>query len=256
MKARLFFCMLFVVGISLTIFAINIPNDTISQTCSCQTDCCIQSLLGDSMIVAHNIHSETMSESLPYITTLINALNNAIDIQGNNIACITVIIAIIGLLIAFAGFYEFNKLTNNVREYKKRIDSDVKKNKNDIQEKINEFYELQIKLDQVQNIQNYQNQYLQKINQYLFSITNAIVDNNKDNPQEPSNIREILYHDYHIINLLLSPSDRAIGSFDYLKAKGTKEDFEDLIFISQNDPDDNKKRLATETIGFIKGRGV
>lgn len=368
--------MLFLICSNVITFANNDFNDTIDtifHTCPFQVT--------SDTIVDPSMNS-SLSDSLTYTTALINALNNAISIQNNNIDLIAIIVAVIGVLatlfgvgIAIAGIIgfrdlkedlngefvqfktdikdniieikdeiddckrnmnddfreykegiggeikEFMEVVNNklkefkddvnresgefkldldnrlkeckegmektFREYIDRIDDVIKKNQKDMHEnlaknrdsinesvialekefniKIAEINELKTdverktyEIEKIANRQDYQNQYLKRINEYLFSITNSVVDSNGGGDETASVIRNSLYNQYYIVKIFLpwsdSPTDSTEAAFRYLQVNGTIENVEDLSFIVENDPDENKRKMAIETIGYIKSR--
>ena len=63
--------------------------------------------------------SMELSDSLAYTTALINALNNALTAENNNLNKITVIIGILGLVFAIASVISYYYLKNDIMEYKK-----------------------------------------------------------------------------------------------------------------------------------------
>ncbi len=254
--------------------------------------------------------SKTSSDSLSSTTVLLGALNNAIETESNNLNKITVIIGLLGLLFVILGWWSFNDLKDDFKDYK--IDSDyrinsqieaykafqtklsidnsifqnsIRKQCSNSETKIQEYIkdqnsqfaqqitesqkclsEVRDKSEEIVEIvskQKRQDIYLQKINEYQFIIANSITDayqnvsasEGQTNVLNPQALREKLYHHYYnIIILLPLPDKEFIPAFDYLKSHGTEVDIEELQFIAENDIDDNKKRLALETIGFINGK--
>ena len=167
--------------------------------------------------------------------------------QNNNLTVYSIIVAVLGILIGVItnmAITMYNTRKDGINELKKNTE----KTKDVIEEKI-------ILMDKIQRGQDYQNRYMQRINQYLFKITYSIVENNNSEVSAfGSNIREDLYHHYYIINLFLPLSESSNTAFDYFKVKGTIDDIDDLSFLADNDPDERKRKMAIETIGFIKAR--
>lgn len=366
MKLRFFFCLLFFVCFNTVTIANNDSIDTLSKSNGCS--CSIEYL--DSLLTNTDLNTNpSLSDSLTYTTALINALNNAISIQNNNIDLIAIIVAVIGVLatllgigIAVAGFIRFKDLKddinnyknsiqidyqrfktslnddlreykegvakdtkefkaiiestlkeykedesdnikefkvsvkdwlkeykegmdNDIKEYKTRFDDVFKKQKDNmdsdfkkyidnidkrvieikqgVENKVTEINLLKDRVDEkakeIDNIskeQTYQSQYWQTINQSLFLITNSVVDTNHGDDEKSSSIRKNLYNQYYILKAFFpwsdSSTDGTEAAFRYLQVHGSEENIADLRFIADNDPDDRKKSIARETIGFIK----
>lgn len=164
---------------------------------------------------------------------------------------------------------EFNKIKDNndrnFNDYKREINERVDVIKTEVFNKIEEInrldksvYEKTKEIENLAKIQESQNQYIQRINLYLFSITNTVVDNLSDNDEKAKGIRKILYQEYYIVKAFLpwsdSREDGTEAAFRYLQHNGTKEQIEDLQFISDNDTDERKRNIALETIGYIRAR--
>lgn len=160
---------------------------------------------------------------------------------------------------------DFKKVTNiDNKEYKEGIDKSFYNLKSELQDLIKETKSLGVdiqekgeKLFDVLKFQEYQNQYLQRINQYLFLVTNSVVDINGGGGAA-SGIRVVLYNQYNIVKVFLpwsdSPTDGTEAAFRYLQVNGTIVNIGDLQFIADNDPDERKRKMAQETIGYIKAR--
>ena len=226
----------------------------------------------DTSVVSNN-NSSSLSDSLSFTTALINSLNNTISVEEKHLAAMDIIITILAVILTIIGFIgikgmnDYKKETNNeLKEYKECINIDIDKLKVVHQRKIDEINRLKASVeDKTQEIkdilkkQEYQNQYLQRINSYLFSVTNSIVDSKDPNEPQTSIIRKSLYNQYHIIKLYLpwtEGDDGTEADFMYLKANGTKDNIDDLQYIADKDPDERKRKLAIETIGFIQANEI
>ena len=399
MKLRFFISILFVLLNSTVVIANNDPNVLLPKSPSIPF-----ALSNTSLDNTYSNNPIPSSDSLAFITALINSLNNSISLENNNISKIGIIIAVlgviiglIGLFIAIAGFINFRDLKNDFKEYQGSIDKRVDKNEEDIsnnnntinekidniedkieekiekyqnninlrvnkneeylfqnitefqkniekykemfdnikedisnnnetinekidniEEKIEEKIEkyqnninlivnkneeyisqnitefqnniekyketfdnikediqtqIKHKTDEIKEIQDrvneksiefenkqeYQNQYLQRINRYLFSVTNSIVDSKDPNEPQTSIIRNNLYNQYHLIKLNLPWTEGEDGTeadFMYLKAHGTKDIIDELQYIADNDRDERKRKLALATIGFIQANEI
>lgn len=229
------------------------------------TNCTPQKPLEQTRQIFNN--SPTVSDCISSLTISVETINNLIETENNRLTFFTILISIIALLFTAAGVFGFWKIN-------KKLES---KN-NVISKKISIIETTKTSIKELLDSQKYQNAYMQKINEYLFKITNTINDNVLSNPnsymgavensedrdsstptsstQKTNNdtIREELWHDYYIITLLLPKSEKTSGAFDYLKVQGTKNDIDVLKFIAKNDPNKEKREEAKTTIGFILGR--
>ncbi len=287
MKLRFFFNIIFVVCFNISSFA---NNDLIDDNgCYCP----IEYL--DSLLTSTDLNTNlSLSDSQTYTTTLINALSDAISIQNNNIDLIAIIVAIIGVFLTFIGiipvivgyfgYKEFKKevmrrisdfssdikdykdvIKSDNREYEKIVNEDISRVKKEFQNEIevingikNDVVDKEKDINNLTKKQEFQNQYLKRINEYLFSITNSIVDIRPKSKEEEDAIRKRLYNQYYIVKVFLpwsdSPTDGTEAAFMNLKIGGTEENLTDLQFIANNDFDEKKRKLAQETIGYIRAR--
>lgn len=249
-------------------------GETVVSACSCQID---SSTIFDAKLPdlefsrsevirdTNNLGSKPPSDVVSLITLIVNDFNNVLSEINNSFALISIIIGIFGLLIGVLGILGFSNLKNDYRELKKGLAEQISDQNTEIRERIREIEGLRTNIEArsneivgIQNWQNYQNQYLQRINQYLFSITNSIVDSNGGDDEIASDIRKILYNQYYVVKTFFpwsdSPIDGTEAAFRYLKVNGTEENIIDLQFIADNDPDERKRNMARETIGYISAR--
>lgn len=263
------FCILFFMFVFTHAFAKDGTNDSIQNKCLCSTasiNPALNTSANNSLQLRSTLNCcSSLSNSQDNISTLITTLNNAISIQNNNIDILAIIVTFFGIIIAVVGFFGYNGLKNEIKEYKDDITNSIKDKEKALQNKINEIDALKNsvgdetkRIEDILKSQLYQNLYLQEINKYLFLITNSLVDNNNNDPKSIQAIRESLYNKYHIIKLFLPWSEDITNGtkadFMYLQNRGTKENIEDLEIIANNDPDENKRKLALETIGHIRAK--
>lgn len=189
-----------------------------------------------------------------------------------NLALYTVFVAVIGTLlgiIASMSIAARNNQRDDIRGFKedlkKELAKQINEQNNQIQERIGEANrirnDIETRTNGIERIlrqQNYQIQYLERINRYLFSITNSIVDSDGGNSESTLAFRNSLYNQYYIVKTFLpwsdGPTDSTQAAFMYLQYNGTLDNIDDLQFIAANDPDERKKNKARETIGFIRAR--
>ena len=159
-----------------------------------------------------------------------------------------------------------DKNESNLKDYKRDIDGRIDVMKKELSEKIEVISRLNHSVDEkakeiesLEKKQDFQNRYLQRINEYLFSITNTVVDNTGiDDKKRAQGVKIDLLDQYHIVKAFLPWSDNledgTEATFRYLQNNGAKDQIEDLLFIAENDPDDKKRNIARETIGSIRIR--
>lgn len=269
MRYQKILCILLFTCVFANVFANNGTNDSTQNNCLCSTECITPALntsANNSLQFENTLNSCcSLSNSPDNISTLINTLNNAITIQNNNIDILAIIVTFFGIIIAVVGFFGYDGLKKEIKEYKTDITNSINYKEKELQNKIKEIDKLKDSIDdetkRIEDIlksQLYQSLYLQEINKYLFLITNSLVDNNNNDPKSIQTIRESLYNKYHIIKLFLPWSDDITdgtrADFIYLQNRGTKEDIDDLEIIANNDPNENKRNLALETIGHIRAK--
>ena len=188
--------------------------------------------------------------------------------KSSNLTRYSILVAVFGVLVAVFGILvgvitsmalavhnnhrdDFKELKREVVERISNQDNQINTIWNDVETRTNE-------IERMQRQQNYQIQYLERINQYLFSITNSVIDINGRNSETVLVIRNSLYNQYYIVKTFLpwsdGPADSTQAAFMYLQFNGTMDNINDLQFIADNDPDERKKRIALETIGYIRAR--
>lgn len=225
-----------------------------------------ETIYNDSTL--HNLHygesghgdTPSISEWISILTLTVNDINNLITAENNLIAAesnrlnlFTIIISIVALMVTIGVWFWYKKTI--------KLRNDIKSTKNDLEKKIEKIQQDIVKQrKEISNQHTYTLKTTEKINRYLFKITNTIV-NTYDNstspdgmPPDPESIRESLLHDYYMVNLFLPYSDNTDASFDYIATNGTLYDIVDLKEIANTDPDERKRNRAREVIGYIKGR--
>ena len=205
------------------------------------------------------------SEVVSLITLIVNDFNNILSEINNSFTLISIIIGIFGLLIGVLGILGFSNLKTDYRELKKELVEQIDDQHKKIQEEIDVINRIQndveTRTNEINGIlrqQNYQIQCLQRNNQYLFSVTNSIVDSSGGNSERTLSIRNGLYNQYYILKTFLpwsdGPTDSTQAAFMYLQFNGTKDNIDDLQFIADKDPDERKREKALATINYIRGR--
>jgi hypothetical protein len=241
--------MLFFVCINASGCAANNLKDVINQTsCQLTTDSVDTSEISQ-MDFLSNLNSSSQINTPPN--------------QKRDLTLYTIIVAVFGILVGVIVSLVV-VIHNNRIERIKELRTEVTEIKDEIQRKIVEVDGLMRDIENrtdvitdLQTKQDYQNQYMQRINQYLFLVTNSVVDINGGGGAA-SGIRVVLYNQYNIVKVFLpwsdSPTDGTEAAFRYLQVNGTIENIGDLQFIADNDLDERKRQMAQETIGYIRAR--
>ena len=182
-----------------------------------------------------------------------------------------VFIMFVSLIVSGSLAIMFYFRTKNISEKVIRYNNDgiIKDQKHYIEEvkylqseldKIKTEYQQQISLIQKKN--DFQNHYLDQIVSLFFQATYSITDQ-MNNESTAKNILYDLFHDYQITKLYRDSLDLKgsmevqqdkFAAFAYLTENGTMDDIPHLVFIAQNDCDEQNRKLAREIIGRIKER--
>lgn len=189
-------------------------------------ECC--DLLCKEAYTCCNSSGHNGEDEISEITIAVNAINNVLTWSAVVVAIITLFVAILGIL----GFRE--------------IKNDCEKAKKAVEEFDMEIRKIGDKTKALQKKQDLQYLYVSRINKYIYEFSIKIANANEALTAE-------LLHDYHLINLL-SVSSNYVDDFNYLKANGTEDDVELIEFIARHDDNEEKKKMAREAIGYIRGR--
>lgn len=244
MKSSFVFGILFAACINTSLLATNDKKDSINQTrdtITIVTPICVsQSEISDS--------NELSSQ---------NSFSN----QNDNFALYSIIIAVFGIFVGVIITLSttlFTTRKEGIKEFMKSAEKELRDKVEEINRIRDKVEEKTNEVDNLTNRQAFQNQYLTRINQYLFSITNSVVDSYGGDNETATGIRHRLYNHYYIVKVFLpwsdSPTDGTEAVFRYLQVNGKEENINDLQCIVENDPDERKRKMALETIGFIKAR--
>ena len=259
MKLRFIFSIVIVVFTNVNTIA---SNDSISNKCFCQ----IERKNASYEISVNNTKadSDSLSNLLSSTTALINSLNNNIATENEYLTVVNILVAMFGVAIAFVGVLSFfgikgfRESKDEIEKYKENINNALKEKIAEIERLNKSVEEKAKKISDILDEHNYQIQFLQRNNQYLFSVTNSIVDSSSGNSETTLNIRNSLYNQYYIVKTFLpwsdGPTDSTQAAFMYLLYNGTLDNIDDLQFIANKDPDERKRKMAFETIGFIRAR--
>lgn len=205
----------------------------IKSTCQCE-DC---NRIVDSISNADDISTLTLA---------VNTVNNALTDMNNLFTVVTIIIGIVTLLVAVVGLLGFHDVRKDVNEHKKKVYEEI-----DIW-KI-EAENLKKKIKEIEKTQTLNNQYIQRINQWIYNNANAIAQANGVSTTQGRNLMKQSTLNYYFMKLFLSKDKHEIDScINFIKTQGGKEAIEYLKFIVDNEPDEYKRIKSSEAIGYIK----
>lgn len=227
MRIRYSMVILFALAICINAIASNERAAAQSQTISISID-------------TLNNGSFPSSEETSALTALINTINNLYTRDNIIIACVS-------LVMLLFGFIGLRSIKERIDDFKKEIDSE--KELRDAAEKLNKKYE------EIEKVQTLNNQYLQKINQWMLANAYSIADTPGGNTTQGRDLMGKSILNYYLMKLFLSRDKHEIdGCINYIKTKGGKDEIEHLQFIVNNDTDKYKFDKASEAIGYIQGR--
>lgn len=206
----------------------------------------------------------------------LNAINNILTWGSFIIAALSTIGAVFGI----GGSIVFTKHVNGQLDDAK---DKIGKSKNEVQKFINEertkiesFEEtieqkirnIELKIDDcceeghkkmqiLESIQIKQEHYFKKSIEYLYMISSNLTEKDDDDT-----LRDTLYHDLQIMWLYryeINQDDQEStyishlkkSALDYLEDYGKVDDIPDLEYVAKNDPNEEIRRKAIETIGVI-----
>lgn len=227
MRIRYSMVILFALAICINAIASNERAAAQSQTISISID-------------TLNNGSFPSSEETSALTALINTINNLYTRDNIIIACVS-------LVMLLFGFIGLRSIKERIDDFKKEIDSE--KELRDAAEKLNKKYE------EIEKVQTLNNQYLQKINQWMLANAYSIADTPGGNTTQGRDLMGKSILNYYLMKLFLSRDKHEIdGCINYIKTKGGKDEIEHLQFIVDNDIDKYKRDRASGAIGYIQGR--
>ena len=188
----------------------------------------------------------TPCDGIDILTLLINSFNNWLTWANLFIALIAVLITIVGII----GFRNFTEIKSGYEEEKGQI--------KEFKEQINKTAnELEKRNGVIERTQILSNQYLQRVNEWMYSNAYAIAETTatSGNPKQGQNLMHKSWLNYNLMKLFLTKDKHEIDSYiNYIKSQGGKEEIDHLQFIVNNEPDEYKRNKASEAIGYIKGR--
>lgn len=265
MKDRFFICMLILFSTCSNLFA---AKDTSTHNLDSVVDITkstsISHSVGIDMSNAISVSDSNfmLSDIISSFTLIINAMNNVITSHNNNLTLVTIIVAILGVLIAIAGIWGFSGLKKDNQRAEDKIDVKIKDfgqklegvDFDKLREIANKIKETEDNISKFERKLKYQDQYIQKINQHMYIITQLLTDKKKKTKEEKEKIQLELSHYHYKTSLLLSDPKAYKPALDHFSQYGTLEDIKDLEYIANNDPDETKRNNVRECIGMIRGR--
>lgn len=196
----------------------------------------------DSILVSNSISNEGKTSEL---TLFVNGLNNIITTYG-------IVLCIITLLIAIAGFFSIKTIINKLEEYNKKN----KEKEVVIDEKLNDlnkYKEQYIKdidtISQLKHQLNIQNIYIEKATTYIYFTLDNDAEKKKDKV-----LKSKLITEKQILRLYYNNKEGKEAALFYFSEYGTNEHLADIKYVAENDLDDEIRKLAFRIIGRIEGR--
>lgn len=192
--------------------------------------------------------SEMHPDDISTLTLAVNTVNDVLSDMNTLFTVVTIILSVITVLVAVVGLLGIHDIKKDVEKHKK--DVGVK-----IDNLINEAETLKKRNKTIEKAQKLNNQYLQKVNQWMLKNAYSIANTNGGKSVQSQNSMEESMLSYYLMKLLLSKDHHEIdGCINYIKTKGTLNEIEHLQFIVDNDLDKYKRDKASEAIGYIRGR--
>jgi hypothetical protein len=185
------------------------------------------------------LHVDDMSYSdgISTLTLVTEAIDDMFNRANTFFTIISIAIALAVALMGFFGFRSIDKVKAKAEEELKLINDQNKR------------------YDVIEKAQALNNQYLQRVNQWMLKNAYSIANINGGKSVQSQNLMEESMLYYYLMKLYLSKDQHEInGCIDYIKTKGSIEVIEHLQFIVDNDTDKDKIEKASKAIGYIQGR--
>lgn len=191
--------------------------------------------------------SEMHPDDISALTLAVNTVNDVLSDMNTLFTVVTIILSVITVLVAIVGLLGVHDIKKDVEKHKDNVS--IK-----IDNLIGEAKTLKRRNEAIEKVQNLNNQYLQKVNQWMLKNAYSIANTNGGKSVQSQNLMKESMLYYYMMKLLLSKNHHEIdGCINYIKTKGTLNEIEHLQFIVDNDPDKYKRDKASEAIGYIRG---
>ena len=224
-----------------TIMVVCVETETLRDSAQTQSSCLYRN---------HNKVDSSFSHSdkISILTLATNTVNNVLTEFNNLFAMVTIIVGIITMFVAIVGLWGFHNIRKEVNDNRENVNKKI-----EAWEK--EAEKLKKKNEEIEKVQILNNQYLQKINQWMLANAYSIADTPGGNTTQGRDMMRKSILNYYLMKLFLSRDKHEIdGCINYIKTKGGKDEIEHLQFIVDNDTDKYKSDRASEAIGYIQGR--
>lgn len=228
---------------------IKLPNDTLVVVCA-ESDCLNDSIQIQSNCMRDNIHVSDLSYSdgISTLTLVIEAIEDMFN-------RVNIYVTIISVIIALAGFFGIGSIKSKIKKLEKSIQDTKDEAKKSMLELKEEASKLKIENVAIEKVQTLNNQYIQKVNQWMLYNAYTIANTIGGESIQSRNLMEESMLNYYLMKLYLSKDQHEInGCINYIKTKGGIEVIEHLQFIVDNDTDKDKIEKASKAIGYIQGR--
>jgi hypothetical protein len=196
----------------------------------------------DSTLVSKSIYTKDNTSEL---SLFVNGLNNIITTYG-------IVLCIITVLIAIAGFFSIKTIMNKLDDYKEKT-RDKEKLIDDKLIELNKYKEQYIanieSINQLKHQLNIQNKYIEKATTYIYFTLDKDAEKKKDRV-----LKSKLITEKQILQLFYNNKKGKEAALLYFSQYGTIEHLPDIKYVAENDLDEDIRKLALKIIGRIEGR--
>jgi hypothetical protein len=179
------------------------------------------------------------------LTLFVNGLNNIITTYG-------IVLCVITVLIAVAGFFSIKTMMNKLDDFKEKTKNKEKLIDDKLIE-LNKYKEQYITgieaIEQLKHQLNIQNKYIEKATTYIYFTLDKDAEIKKDKM-----LKSKLITEKQILRLYYYDKKGKEAALLYFSQYGTLEHLPDIKYVAENDLDEDIRKLALKIIGRIEGR--
>ena len=262
MKTRYLFSLIVWMAVCINVEAKNdtikvFPNDTILVTCAEVAHPNGSSIVQSAYMCDNTRGNEffSCSDGVSILTLVENAINNLYARDNLIVAIISLTVVVMG----FWGVRSFKTAREELSDITKEQGSLIERYGNEVNQTIatlnEEAKNLKEKYEEIEKKQSLNNQYMQRINQWMLYNANAIAETAGGGSNTSRDLMAQSQVYYYLMKLFLTDDQHGIdGCINFIKTKAGQEEIEHLKFIVDNDTNVYKKQKAGEAIGYIRGR--
>lgn len=195
--------------------------------------------------------SKPKKENVGELTLFVNGVNNILTTYG-------IALAILTLLLAIVGYFSVKPLTDKVSAQEEFIKAkfieieNMNKNyiasfnlvKNDFANKI-------VSIEIIEKRLGIQNEYVERSTTYIYDVIYKLVASSKI---KDKTLIEKISTDIQILRLFSAKKEDRFASLYYFAENGTKNHVDDIRYVSENDLEEEIRKLALKVIGRIEER--